>query len=158
MKAVRLFEFDQPPRLVEVPEPKIAGPLDGIVRIAGAGVCRTDLHLVEGVFKDGMADKMPFTLGHENAGWIEEVGSGVPHLAKGDPVILHPQPSCGLCRNCRLGNDMHCTAPCFFSGFAGTHGGHTGYLRTRVRASVTLTPGADTATLAPITGSGLPAN
>src|SRR6266851_8859566 len=79
MKAVRLFEFDQPPRLVDVPEPKISGPLDVIVRIAGAGVCRTDLHLVEGVFKDmGIADKMPFTLGHENAGWIEEVGAGVP--------------------------------------------------------------------------------
>ena len=101
MKAVRLFEFDRPPRVEEVPEPRITGPLDVIVRIAGAGVCRTDLHLVEGVFKEGMADKMPFTLGHENAGWIEEVGSGVPDLARGDPVILHPQPSCGLCLACR---------------------------------------------------------
>ena len=119
MKAVRLFAFDQPPRLVDVPDPRIGGPLDVIVRIAGAGVCRTDLHLVEGVFKDGMADKMPFTLGHENAGWIEAVGGGVPHLATGDPVILHPQPSCGLCRNCRIGNDMHCTGGGFFPGTVG---------------------------------------
>jgi len=62
VKAVRLFEFDQPPRLVDVAEPRITGPLDVIVRVAGAGVCRTDLHLVEGVFKAGMASKMPFTL------------------------------------------------------------------------------------------------
>ena len=52
MKAVRLFEIDQRPRLVDVQEPTISGPLDVIVRIAGAGVCRTDLHLVEGVFED----------------------------------------------------------------------------------------------------------
>jgi len=157
MKAVRLFEFDQPPRLVEVPEPKIAGPLDVIVRIAGAGVCRTDLHLVEGVFKDGMADKMPFTLGHENAGWIEEVGSGVPHLAKGDPVILHPQPSCGLCRNCRIGNDMHCTGPSFFPGFDGTDGGYAEYLRTTARAVIKLAPGTDPASLAPFADAGITA-
>src|SRR5438309_1364435 len=68
MKAVRLFEIDKPPRLVEVPEPKIDSPTDVIVRIAGAGVCRTDLHLVEGVF-EAVKTKLPFTLGHENAGW-----------------------------------------------------------------------------------------
>jgi len=67
MKAVRLFEIDKPPRLVEVPEPKIDSPTDVIVRIAGAGVCRTDLHLVEGVF-EAVKTKLPFTLGHENAG------------------------------------------------------------------------------------------
>src|ERR1700738_1215542 len=116
MKAVRLFEFDRPPRLVDVPEPKISGPLDVIVRVAGAGVCRTDLHLVEGVF-EAVRGKLPFTLGPENAGWIEEVGGGVPNLTKGDPVILHPQPSCGLCPACRAGNDMHCTVGSYFPGF-----------------------------------------
>ena len=157
MKAVRLFEFDQPPRLVDVPEPKISGPLDVIVRIAGAGVCRTDLHLVEGVFKDGMADKMPFTLGHENAGWIEEVGAGVPDMAKGDPVILHPQPSCGFCRNCRVGNDMHCTGQSFFPGFDGTDGGYAEYLRTNARAVIKLAPGTDPASLAPFADAGITA-
>src|SRR3979411_99129 len=158
MNAVRLFEFDQPPRLVEVPEPKLSGPLDVIVRIAGAGVCRTDLHLVEGVFKDmGIADKMPFTLGHENAGWIEEVGAGVPGMAKGDPVILHPQPSCGFCRNCRVGNDMHCTGESFFPGFDGTDGGYAEYLRTTVRAVIKLAPGTDPASLAPFADAGITA-
>jgi D-arabinose 1-dehydrogenase-like Zn-dependent alcohol dehydrogenase len=157
MKAVRLFQFDQPPRVEEVPEPRITGPLDVIVRIAGAGVCRTDLHLVEGVFKDGMADKMPFTLGHENAGWIEEVGSGVPNLASGDPVILHPQPSCGLCRQCRVGNDMHCTGGSFFPGFDGTDGGYAEYLKTNVRAVIKLAPGTDPGSLAPFADAGITA-
>jgi len=157
MKAVRLFEFDKPPRLVEVAEPTISGPMEVIVRVAGAGVCRTDLHLVEGVFKDGMGDKLPFTLGHENAGWIEEVGAGVPNLAKGDPVILHPQPSCGLCRSCRVGNDMHCTGGSFFPGFDGTDGGYAELLKTNVRSVIKLAPGTDPATLAPYADAGITA-
>jgi D-arabinose 1-dehydrogenase-like Zn-dependent alcohol dehydrogenase len=157
MKAVRLFQFEQAPRVEEVPEPKISGPLDVIVRVAGAGVCRTDLHLVEGVFKDGMADKMPFTLGHENAGWIEEVGSDVPNLSKGDPVILHPQPSCGFCRSCRAGNDMHCTGQSFFPGFDGTDGGYAEYLKTNARAVIKLAPGTDPASLAPFADAGITA-
>jgi D-arabinose 1-dehydrogenase-like Zn-dependent alcohol dehydrogenase len=156
VKAVRLFEFDQPPRLVDVAEPRISGPLDVIVRIAGAGVCRTDLHLVEGVFQ-AVRDKLPFTLGHENAGWIEEIGSGVPNLAVGDPVILHPQASCGFCRACRAGNDMHCTGPAFFPGFDGTDGGYAEFLRTSARNVIKLAPGTDPASLAPFADAGITA-
>jgi D-arabinose 1-dehydrogenase-like Zn-dependent alcohol dehydrogenase len=157
MKAVRLVQLDSPPRVEDVAEPQIRSPLDVIVRIAGAGVCRTDLHLVEGVFKNAMGDKLPFTLGHENAGWIEEVGSGVPELAKGDPVILHPQPSCGLCAACRVGNDMHCTGSSFFPGFDGTDGGYAEYLRTNARAVIKLAPGTDPASLAPFADAGITA-
>jgi D-arabinose 1-dehydrogenase-like Zn-dependent alcohol dehydrogenase len=158
MKAVRLFDYDQPPRLVEVPEPKLEGPLDVIVRIAGAGVCRTDLHIMEGVWRDtGVNAQLPFTLGHENAGWIEEVGPGVPGLGKGDPVILHPQPSCGFCRACRTGNDMHCTGKSFFPGFDGTDGGYAEYLKTSARAVIKLAPGTDPASLAPFADAGITA-
>ncbi|MBV9544691.1 MAG: alcohol dehydrogenase catalytic domain-containing protein [Chloroflexi bacterium] len=156
MKAVRLFQIDQPPRLVDVPEPTISGPMDVIVRIAGAGVCRTDLHLVQGVF-DAIRGKLPFTLGHENAGWIQAVGTGVSNLAPGDPVILHPQPSCGLCAACRAGNDMHCTGGSFFPGFDGTDGGYAEYLRTSARAVVKLAPGTDPASLAPFADAGITA-
>jgi D-arabinose 1-dehydrogenase-like Zn-dependent alcohol dehydrogenase len=156
MKAARLFAYNQAPRLVEVPEPKITGPLDVIVRIAGAGVCRTDLHLVEGVF-DQVRDKLPFTLGHENAGWIEEVGPGVPDLTSGDPVILHPQPSCGFCRNCRAGNDMHCSGKSFFPGFDGTDGGYAEFLKTSARAVIKLAPGTNPASLAPFADAGITA-
>jgi D-arabinose 1-dehydrogenase-like Zn-dependent alcohol dehydrogenase len=157
MKAARLFACNnEAPRLVEVAEPTITGPLDVIIRMAGAGVCRTDLHLVEGVF-DQVRDKLPFTLGHENAGWIEQVGPGVPDLAKGDPVILHPQPSCGLCRSCRAGNDMHCTGKSFFPGFDGTDGGYAELLKTNARAVIKLAPGTDPAPLAPFADAGITA-
>jgi D-arabinose 1-dehydrogenase-like Zn-dependent alcohol dehydrogenase len=156
MKAVRVFQINEPPRLVDVAEPTISGPLDVIVRIAGAGVCRTDLHIVEGVFEH-VPPVLPFTLGHENAGWIEEVGPGVPDLAKGDPVILHPQASCGFCRNCRAGNDMHCTGKAFFPGFDGTDGGYAEYLKTSARTVIKLAPGTDPASLAPFADAGITA-
>jgi len=113
MKAARLYEynkdFDVSVRLVDVPDPEITSPSDVIVKIGGAGVCRTDLHLIEAVWQDALGDPtLPYTLGHENAGWIEEVGPAVTGLKKGDPVILHPLMTCGLCRPCRTGYDMAC--------------------------------------------------
>ncbi|MDQ3808930.1 MAG: NAD(P)-dependent alcohol dehydrogenase [Chloroflexota bacterium] len=158
MKAVQLFEWGQPPRLADVPEPKVTGPWDVIVRVAGAGVCRTDLHIMEGVWREaGVNPQLPFTLGHENAGWVEEIGAEVANLAKGDPVILHPQPSCGFCRACRAGNDMHCTGNAFFPGFDGTDGGYAEYLKTSARAVIKLAPGTDPASLAPFADAGITA-
>ncbi len=109
MKAVRLHAFHQQPVIDEVPEPAISGPLDVIVKIGGAGVCRTDLHIIEGQWDAAMGTPLPYILGHENAGWVHEIGSAVTNVALGDTVILHPTPTCGLCRACRAGDDMHCT-------------------------------------------------
>jgi NADPH:quinone reductase-like Zn-dependent oxidoreductase len=78
-----------------VPDPKLTKSTDVIVRIGGAGVCRTELHIIEGVWKphmDPTGDKLPpIIMGHENAGWIEDVGKEVEGLKKGDPVIVHPK-------------------------------------------------------------------
>ena len=143
MRAARLFEYNQPPRVVDVPEPVIDGPFDVIVRIAGAGVCRTDLHIMEAVWREALGDpKLPYTIGHENAGWIEAVGPAASHLEKGDPVILHPLRSCGFCRACRAGNDMHCVSASF-PGLDGTDGGYAEYLKTSARAVVKLAPGTE---------------
>ena len=103
MKAVRLHAFHQQPVIDDVPEPKITGPLDVIVKIGGAGVCRTDLHIIEGQWDAAMGTPLPYILGHENAGWVHEVGSAVTSVQPGDTVILHPTPTCGLCRACRAG-------------------------------------------------------
>ena len=108
MKAVRLHGYHQQPVVEEVPEPTIRDPLDVVVKIGGAGVCRTDLHIIEGQWAEAMDPSLPYTLGHENAGWVHEVGSAVTNVAVGDTVILHPTPTCGLCRACRAGQDMHC--------------------------------------------------
>ena len=138
MKAVRLHAFHQQPQLDEVPDPKISGPLDVIVKIGGAGVCRTDLHIMEGQWDAAMGTPLPYILGHENAGWVHEIGSAVTNVAVGDTVILHPTPTCGLCHACRAGDDMHCVN----SSFPGlsTDGGMAEYLLTSARACVKLDP------------------
>ncbi len=138
MKAVRLHEFHQMPVVDEVPEPKISGPFDVIVKIGGAGVCRTDLHIMEGQWDAAMGTPLPYIIGHENAGWVHEVGSAVSNVAVGDTVILHPTPTCGLCHACRAGDDMHCSN----SEFPGLSrdGGMAEYLLTSARACVKLDP------------------
>src|SRR5437588_840418 len=90
MKAVRLHKFHTQPVIDDVPEPTISGPFDVIVKIGGAGVCRTDLHIIEGQWDAAMGTPLPYILGHENAGWVHEVGSAVTNVAVGDTVILHP--------------------------------------------------------------------
>ncbi|NEB79134.1 NAD(P)-dependent alcohol dehydrogenase [Streptomyces sp. SID14478] len=143
MKAVRLHEYEHTPRLDEVPDPVISSPLDVLVRIGGAGVCRTDLHIIEGQWQAKSGVQLPYVQGHENAGWIVETGSAVTGLAPGDPVILHPLVTCGLCAACRRGDDVHCAA----SAFPGidADGGFAELLRTNARAVVPLGP-----TLAPV--------
>jgi D-arabinose 1-dehydrogenase-like Zn-dependent alcohol dehydrogenase len=157
MKAARIFGYRQPPRVVEVPEPAVTGPLDVVVRVAGAGVCRTDLHIVEGMMREALGDPpLPYTIGHENAGWVEAVGPAVAHLAPGDPVILHPLATCGACAACRAGDDSHC-ANRTFPGLDGTDGGYAQLLKTNARALVGLAPGTDPAPLAPYADAGLTA-
>jgi NAD+-dependent secondary alcohol dehydrogenase Adh1 len=136
MRAVRLHGYHQKPVIDEVPEPTVKDPLDVVVRIGGAGVCRTDLHIIEGQWDAAMDPGLPYTIGHENAGWVHEIGAGVTNVAVGDTVILHPTPTCGLCRACRAGQDMHCSN----SRFPGldSDGGMADYLLTSARACVKL--------------------
>ncbi|GAA3592609.1 NAD(P)-dependent alcohol dehydrogenase [Nonomuraea rosea] len=138
MKAVRLHAYHRLPVVEEVPEPAVRGPLDVVVRIGGAGVCRTDLHIVEGQWAEAMGVALPYTLGHENAGHVHAVGSAVTSVAAGDTVILHPTPTCGLCPACRAGQDMHC-ASSVFPGLD-SDGGMAELLLTSERACVKLDP------------------
>ena len=157
MKAVQITGYNEPVRVTDLPEPKIENPTDVIIRVGGAGVCRTDLHILEGVWREALGNPhLPYVIGHENAGWVEEVGSGVTALKKGDPVILHPQPSCGLCRACRAGNDMHCVNA-FFPGLDGHDGGYAQYMKTTIRAVVPLAQGTDPIPLAPYADAGITA-
>ena len=155
MKAVRLHAFHSQPVIDEVPEPTISGPLDVIVKIGGAGVCRTDLHIIEGQWDAAMGTPLPYILGHENAGWVHEVGSAVTNVAVGDTVILHPTPTCGLCRACRAGDDMHCVASTF-PGLS-TDGGMAEYLLTSARACVKLDPQTQPKDVAALADAGITA-
>src|SRR5882724_10138665 len=142
MKAAVLHGFDETlrddewVRYEELPDPQIERPTDVIVRIGGAGVCRTDLHIVEGIWRSKVDVALPYIMGHENAGWVEAVGSGVQSVKVGDAVICHPLVTSGHCLACRRGDDMHATD----SRFPGinANGGYAQYLATGERSLIKL--------------------
>ncbi|MEV4275153.1 alcohol dehydrogenase catalytic domain-containing protein [Actinoplanes xinjiangensis] len=100
MLAYRMTDWGAPPQPVEVPDP-VPGPGEVLVRVAGCGLCRSDLtirHLPAAVGQQ-LGWSMPFTLGHETAGWIADTG---------EPVALVSPTSCGTCRHCVRGQDSGC--------------------------------------------------
>jgi NAD+-dependent secondary alcohol dehydrogenase Adh1 len=155
MKAARLHAYHQPLKLDEIVEPTVAGPLDVVVRIGAAGLCRTDLHIQEGQWAEKSGVKLPYTPGHENAGWVHEVGSAVTNVAVGDTVIVHPFISCGLCVPCRRGDDMHCLN----GSFPGINrdGGFADFLQTSARSVVKLDPSLQPQDIAALADAGLTA-
>ncbi|GAA2232799.1 NAD(P)-dependent alcohol dehydrogenase [Herbiconiux moechotypicola] len=87
---------------VAVPE---LGPDDVLVKVAGAGLCHSDLHVLH------MGEEWPFfggTVGHEGAGWVESTGSDVDGFEKGDAVLVSVVWACGHCRACVEGRDNAC--------------------------------------------------
>ena len=155
MKAVRLHQYDERPVVEEVTEPEVTGAFDVIVRIGGAGLCRTDLHIVEGQWAAKSNVALPYTLGHENAGWVHAVGPAVQHLRPGEPVILHPLVTCGFCHACRAGDDVHC-ADSRFPGID-IDGGMAELVKTSARSVVKLPAGVEPASVAALADAGLTA-
>jgi NAD+-dependent secondary alcohol dehydrogenase Adh1 len=155
MKAARLYQFNQPLQIEEIPDPVITEPTDVIVKIGGAGVCHTDLHLIQGMWDHIVGTELPYTIGHENAGWVHQVGSGVTKFKVGDPVIVHPVASCGYCLSCRSGEDMHCP-DLKFPGLT-VDGGYAEYLKTSDRALIPLPKGVNPQDVAPYADAGITA-
>jgi NAD+-dependent secondary alcohol dehydrogenase Adh1 len=155
MKAVRLHRYEERPVVEQVPEPEVTGPYDVIVRIGGAGLCRTDLHIIEGQWKEKSGVALPYILGHENAGWVHAVGSAVENVSIDDTVILHPLVTCGVCRACRAGDDMHCSDS-LFPGIS-ADGGFAEFLKTGVRSVVKLEPSLEPKDVAALADAGLTA-
>jgi propanol-preferring alcohol dehydrogenase len=106
MLAYQLVEWQQPPELreVDVPEP---GPREVLIKVGGAGACHSDLHVMEWP-AGALPYELPFTLGHENAGWIESVGAGVTGWEPGDAVAVYGPWGCGRCRPCRTTLETLC--------------------------------------------------
>lgn len=109
MKATRFNGVGKPLTIEDVPEPDV-GPTGVLVRISGAGVCHSDLHVIDG--EVGTRQK-PITLGHENAGIVEAVGSEVKDVAVGDGVAIFGAWGCGNCRFCEEGEENLCQNPIY---------------------------------------------
>jgi propanol-preferring alcohol dehydrogenase len=122
MKAYQLtkWQAEAEVREVAVPEP---GPGQVLVKIGGAGACHSDLHLMESPGQNPLWH-LPFTLGHENAGWVEKPGAGVAGLRPGDPVLVYCIWGCGACRNCRADLEQYCERSVGITDGAGL--GHDG--------------------------------
>jgi D-arabinose 1-dehydrogenase-like Zn-dependent alcohol dehydrogenase len=104
MRAVRLTQVGKPLQEAEVDVPEI-GASDVLVRVAACGICHSDQHYRAGISR---IDRLPVTLGHEIAGWIEKVGADVKHVTPGDRVCVHYLAHCGSCEFCVRGLEQFC--------------------------------------------------
>ncbi|WP_120632728.1 NAD(P)-dependent alcohol dehydrogenase [Ruegeria sp. EL01] len=162
MKAARLYDYDPAMnvqlKIEEVAAPTVNSPDEVIVKVGAAGLCRTDLHIIEGVWKDIMdveGSLLPYIMGHENAGWVEDVGSNVTSVKPGDAVICHPHRSCGICLNCRYGHDMYCDHG-LFPGL-GLDGGFAEYFVTNESSLIKLNTNVTPLEVAPMADAGITA-
>lgn len=158
MKAALLTAFNSPLVTADIDTPRITGPHDVIIQVTGAGICGSDVHFSQGAFKDVLGmPAFPYVLGHENAGFVVEVGAAVTTVTSGDAVVVHPHISCGLCRACRRGDETFCEA-LRFPGIDGRlPGGFAEYLKTSERAVVKLPPGTEPGPMASLADAGLTA-
>ncbi|MGB7624822.1 MAG: zinc-binding dehydrogenase [Terriglobia bacterium] len=136
MKAAVFYGAHQPLTLEEIPTPA-PKPGEVLVRVAGCGVCHTDLHYLDHevpTFK-----KPPMVLGHEVSGTVAALGSGVKQFREGDRVLLPAVYGCGQCRMCRAGRENICENMVMF----GNHvdGGYAEYLVAPARDTLPLPEG-----------------
>lgn len=110
MRAARLHRIGGLFHIDEIPTPEI-GEDEVLVHTRTCGVCRTDLHKIDGL---GQLPALPHTLGHEAAGIVAETGRNVTHLEVGEPVIPHDFFSCEQCYYCRAGREPLCVQPKVF--------------------------------------------
>lgn len=126
MRAVRFVGVGRPAQITDVAKPA-PGPGQALIKIGGAGVCHSDLHVME----EGLGFSGTFTLGHENAGWIAEIGEGVTRFKEGDAVAVYGPWGCGHCHACQLSMENYCenwAALEAYGGGLGFDGGMAEYM------------------------------
>ena len=128
MRAARIHNFNQPLQIDEVPVPDV-GPNQVLLKVAAAGMCRSDYQLLDGYFRQGLPVELPFIPGHEVAGTVAALGADVPDTAgisEGDLVVVDAQWGDGTCRQCHEGNQQLCSGG-QLAGF-GPNGGFAEYM------------------------------
>src|SRR5689334_4959313 len=149
MRAYRLLDW-QRAGFADVPVPD-PGPGEVRMRMAGVGLCHSDLHFLEAPAGAFPYD-VPFTLGHENAGYVDAIGAGVTGFSEGDAVVAAGVHSCGVCDLCVRGHDNYCPLGASGRGY-GHDGGLAEHLIVPARELVRLT-NLDPVRAAPLTDAG----
>ncbi|WP_413336569.1 NAD(P)-dependent alcohol dehydrogenase [Brevibacterium sp. GP-SGM9] len=157
MRAIVFEDYKTFPVLKDVDKPK-PGPGEVLLKVAGAGACHSDVAVYNEFEKGGPgAVPPPFILGHENSGWVEELGEGVTGFTKGDAYLAYGPIGCGKCRACSRGQDTYCvnaaTNPYLAIGL-GRDGGMAEYVTVPARNLVSLGD-ADPVAAAPLSDAGL---
>jgi propanol-preferring alcohol dehydrogenase len=155
------LDWKSEPVLVEVDEPE-PGPGEAVVRIGGAGACHSDLHLMHDFQAGALPWGPPFTLGHENAGWVHALGPGVAGLEVGQAVAVYGAWGCGSCGRCQVGVESYCENPAGApvpsgGGGLGLNGGMAELMLipAAARHLIPLSDNLDPVAAAPLTDAGL---
>jgi propanol-preferring alcohol dehydrogenase len=128
MLAARMHEYHKPLLLEQVQEAKNLSGENVLVKVGGAGICRTDIQMIDGYFREYLNLELPCTPGHEIAGWVEDTGNLVPEnfVQKGDLVVVYGGQGCSVCSQCKGGNEQIC-ANGKWPGF-GPEGGYSEFV------------------------------
>src|SRR5438128_1668255 len=149
MRAARLHAFGEPLRIDEMAVPEVARD-EVLIRIAGAGVCHSDLHIRTGEFPLPPGFELPLTLGHENAGYVEAVGPEVKSVERGDAVAVWGGRGCGSCRICRQGDEQCCNMALWVAA-----GGYAELMHVPSERFLIPLDGLDPVAAAPLADAGL---
>jgi alcohol dehydrogenase, propanol-preferring len=155
MKAARMHQYGKPPVLEDIPVPDIQ-PDEILVQVKAAGMCRSDVQLIDGYFRKYADIPTPITLGHEITGLVHKIGSVVPKVAgfeEGDHVVVAPGWGDGVCRHCLVGN-THICPNVRWPGF-GPYGGFAEFVPVPARYLIKADPHVKFEELAPLTDAGM---
>lgn len=112
MLAARIHEYQKPLLIEDIPTPILQNRDQVIIKIEATGLCHSDIHLINGEWKQSIPLNLPVTPGHEICGRVEEIGAGIPNgfLNVGDTVAVFGGWGCGVCFYCKGGNEQSCSA------------------------------------------------
>jgi alcohol dehydrogenase, propanol-preferring len=155
MLAARMHDYHKPLVIEDIKVPEIL-PDQVLVRVGGAGMCRSDVQLIDGYFAEALKSKFPLTPGHEIAGLVAALGDRVPasaQLAIGDQVVVAAGWGDGICRQCRAGNEQICEHGSW-PGF-GPPGGYAEFVPVPYRQLIRVEHKLKWEELAPLTDAGV---
>jgi len=155
MLAARMHSYKAPLVLDDIKVPEIL-PDQVLVQVGGAGMCRSDVQLIDGYFAEALKINFPITPGHEIAGRVAALGDRVPattQLAVGDQVVVAAGWGDGICRQCRVGDEQICEHGSW-PGF-GPPGGYAEFIPVPYRQLIRVEHKLKWEELAPLTDAGV---